>query len=60
MPQSSFTIRLTIPDPEAHVIEASGSGEIYIYLDYEKQAAGSITLEEGECCFFLPRPFWEA
>ncbi|MEH7414590.1 family 43 glycosylhydrolase [Neobacillus drentensis] len=29
-------------------IEASGSGEIHIYLDYEKQASGSIILEEGQ------------
>jgi len=29
-------------------IEASGSGEIHIYLDDEKQASGSITLEEGK------------
>ncbi|PGV53842.1 family 43 glycosylhydrolase [Bacillus sp. AFS037270] len=29
-------------------IEATGSGEIHIFLDDEKQASGSITLEEGE------------
>jgi len=30
------------------LIEASGSSEIYIYLDDEKHASGSITLEEGQ------------
>ncbi|WP_342041611.1 hypothetical protein [Bacillus sp. OTU2372] len=29
-------------------IEASGSGEIHIYLDDEKQATGSIVLDEGK------------
>jgi arabinoxylan arabinofuranohydrolase len=38
-------------------VEATGSGEIYIYLDDEKKAYGSVTIEEGQlvdCSFQGP------